>query len=93
MSLENSFGQRFSVRIISGDYNEFASVSRHAKSILLQWQSCYIMISCTDKKIFQKRGKGVLSRDKQLLKSIMKVKSCLNGLHVLKKVMEVLRKS
>ena len=54
---------------------------------------CYIMISCTDKKIFQKRGKGVFSRDKQLLKSIMKVKSCLNGLHVLKKVMEVLRKS
>ena len=33
MSLENSFGQRFLVRIISGDYNEFASVSRHAQSL------------------------------------------------------------
>ena len=92
MSLENSFGQRFSVRIISGDYNEFASVSRHAKSILLQWQSCYIMISCTDKKIFQK-GERVRVRDKQLLKLIMKVKSCLHRLHVLTKIMEVLRKS
>ena len=51
------------------------------------------MISCTDKKIFQKRGKGVFSRDKQLLKLIMKVKSCLNRLHVLTKIMEVLRKS
>ena len=49
-----ALAKRFQFEFTSGDYNEFASVSRHAKSILLQWQSGYIMTSCTEKDISKK---------------------------------------